>query len=186
MDPDITQLLHDWRGGDSASLDRLMPLLYDTLRDMAARRMLGERADSTLQPTALVNEAVLRMLGSAPQASDRVHFLALAALNMRSVLVDHARARLAQRRGGGALAVTLSRAEADANAEVEAIDVDLLALDQALTTLAAHDARTARSVELFYFGGLEREEIAQELGVSVPTIDRDLRFARAWLKRELA
>lgn len=183
MDQDITQLLHDWRGGDAASLERLMPLLYDTLRDMAARRMRGEPAEATLQPTALVHEALLRMLGDAPQAADRAHFLALAALNMRSVLVDHARARQSQRRGGGALVVTLSRAEPMG---ADSIDVDLLALDQALSALAAHDARTARSVELFYFGGMEREEIALELGVSVPTVDRDLRFARAWLNRELA
>lgn len=182
MDQDITQLLRDWRSGDATSLERLMPLLYDTLRGMAARRMRSERDAITLQPTALVHEALLRMLGDAPRATDRTHFLALAALNMRSVLVDQARARQSQRRGGGALVVTLSRAEPSA----ESVDVDLLALDDALVALTAHDARTARTVELFYFGGMEREEIALELGVSVPTIDRDLRFARAWLKRTLA
>lgn len=182
MTEDITQLLHDWRGGDAASLERLVPLVYDTLRGMAARRMRGERDGITLQPTALVHEALLRMLGDAPRPTDRTHFLALAALNMRSVLVDQARTRLSQRRGGGALVVTLSRAEP----AVESFDVDLLALDDALVALAAHDERIARSVELFYFGGMERDEIALELGVSVPTVDRDLRFARAWLKRELA
>lgn len=182
MQADITQLLHDWHAGDNHSLERLMPMVYDKLREMAARRMRGERADSTLQPTALVHEAVLRMLGDAPQANDRVHFLALAALNMRSVLVDHARARQAQRRGGHAIAVTLSHAD---EAGAEAIDVDLLALDQALDALTASDARAGRAVELFYFGGLERQEIAQVLETSVPTVDRDLRFARAWLNRAL-
>lgn len=183
MQADITQLLHDWHGGDSDSLERLMPLVYDTLREMAARRMRGERTDATLQPTALVHEALLRMLGDNPQANDRTHFLALAALNMRSVLVDHARARQAQRRGGDAVAVTLSHAD---EAGAESIDVDLLALDQALDSLMASDARAGRAVEMFYFGGLDRQEIAHVLDASVPTIDRDLRFARAWLNRALA
>lgn len=182
MDAQITQLLHDWHGGDQAALHALMPMVYDTLRGMAARRMQGERAGHSLQPTALVHETVMRMLGATPDFHDRAHFMALAALTMRSVLVDQARARKAQRRGGGALAVTFT----DASTPGADVDVDVLALDQALSALAHKDARAAKIVELFYFGGLEREEIATAVSVSVPTVDRDLRFARAWLNSELA
>lgn len=182
VDAQITQLLHDWHDGDQAALQALMPMVYDTLRSMAARRMQGERAGHTLQPTALVHESMIRMLGAKPTFHDRAHFMALAALTMRSVLVDQARARKAQRRGGGALAVTFT----DGSGPRDGVDLDVLALDQALSALASEDARAAKIVELFYFGGLEREEIAAAVSVSVPTVDRDLRFARAWLNNELA
>lgn len=180
---DLTELLHAWRGGDRAALERLMPQLYDTLREMATVRLRREGTQQTLNPTALVHEALLRLLGATTDWQNRAHFLALAAMHMRSVLVDHARSRLAAKRGGEVIVVTLSHAEA---AEGGRIELDLLALDQALTQLRGEDERVARIVEMSYFAGMEREEIAAVIGVSVPTVDRDLRFARAWLNRALA
>lgn len=159
-----------------------MPRLYDTLRTMAVARLKGESAEQTLNPTALVHEALIRLIGSDTDWRNRAHFLALAALHMRSVLVDQARARLADKHGGGATRVTLSHAQAVHDAQIE---VDLLALDQALEQLKRQDQRSARIVEMSYFAGMQREEIAHVVGVSVPTVDRDLRFARAWLNRAL-
>jgi RNA polymerase sigma factor (TIGR02999 family) len=180
---DVTELLHAWRGGDRSALERLMPRLYDTLREMAAVRLRREGAQQTLEPTALVHEALLRLLGSDTDWQNRAHFLAFAAMHMRSVLVDHARSRLAAKRGGDIVVVTLSAAE---SSEGQRIELDLLALDQALNQLHAEDSRIARVVEMSYFAGMEREEIAAVVGVSVPTVDRDLRFARAWLNRVLS
>ena len=180
---DLTELLHAWRGGDRAALEKLMPQLYDALREMANVRLRREGTQQTLNPTALVHEALLRLLGAETDWQNRAHFLALAAMHMRSVLVDHARARLAAKRGGEVIMVTLSHAE---SAEGARIELDLLALDQALTQLRGEDERVARIVEMSYFAGMEREEIAAVIGISVPTVDRDLRFARAWLNRALA
>lgn len=183
MDPNITGMLQAWRGGDRAALASAMPSLYDTLRRMAAARLRGEH-DATLSPTGLVHEALLRLLGGAADFSSRAHFLAVAALHMRAVLVDQARARLAAKRGGGTVLVTL-----DADADVGNNDdgaLDLLALDQALDQLDRQDPRAAQVMEMTCFAGMQREEIASVMGVSVPTIDRDLRFARAWLNRALA
>lgn len=180
---EVTQLLQAWRGGDRRALERLMPRLYDTLREMAAVRLRREGTQQTLEPTALVHEALVRLLGADTDWQNRAHFLALAAMHMRSVLVDQARARLSAKRGGDVVLVTLSHAEA---AEGQRIELDLLALDQALTRLHSEDERIARVVEMSYFAGMEREEIAAVVGISVPTVDRDLRFARAWLNRVLS
>ncbi len=180
---DLTELLQAWRGGDRSALERLLPPLYDALREMAAVRLRREGPQQTLNPTALVHEAVLRLMGGDVDWRNRAHFLAYAAMHMRSVLVDHARARLAAKRGGDAVLVTLGHAE---GAEGARIELDLIALDQALVRLREEDERVARIVEMSYFAGMEREEIAAVIGVSVPTVDRDLRFARAWLNRALA
>ncbi len=179
---EVTELLERWRGGDRAALERLIPRLYDTLRDMAAARLRREAGPQTMNPTALVHEALLRLMGGETDPRNRAHFLALAAMHMRSVLVDQARARLAQKRGGDAVMVTLGEARGMEGARIE---LDLLALDQALSHLAREDERVARVVEMSYFAGMERDEIASVIGVSVPTVDRDLRFARAWLNRAL-
>lgn len=183
MSEDLTRLLHDWRGGDHVSRDRLLALVYDTLRGMAAARLGRGRDNRTLQPTALVNEAMLRLFGSEVDWRDRAHFLAVAALKMRAVLVDHARARASAKRGGDAVLLTLSHAEREAG---EAAEFDVLALHQALERLAERDQRSAQALEMTYFGGMERDEIASVLGISVPTVDRDLRFAKAWLNKALA
>jgi RNA polymerase sigma-70 factor, ECF subfamily len=178
---EVTTLLERARGGDLAAYDRLLPLLYAELRDVAARYMRRERADHTLQPTALVHEAFLRLVGSSPTAfEDRAHFLRVAAQAMRRVLVDHARARNAAKRGGG-LCVTFEENAVAADEQ----GVDVLVLDDALNRLAAAEPRWARVVELRFFAGLEVPEVAKVLGTSTATVKRDWRFARAWLAREL-
>lgn len=185
MEQDITQLLHAWHGGDRDALGIAMPRIYDALRRSAAQRMRGER-EQTLSPTALVHEALLRMLGNDTDFVSRAHFLGIAALHMRSILIDHARARQAAKRGGGALHVTLGATDAGAAFDGGSSVLDLLALDQALTRLAEQDARAARVMEMTCFAGMEQDEIAAAVGISVPTVARDMRFARAWLNRELA
>jgi RNA polymerase sigma factor (TIGR02999 family) len=180
--PDITRLLRDWRGGDERALDRLVPRVYDELRAVAARHLAAERPDHTLQPTALVHEAYARLVGTDIPWEDRAHFFAVASGTMRRILVDHARARRAQKRGGAPLGVTLNEGLLAAD---DAGD-DLLALDDALERLAAFDPRKGRAVELRYFGGLHAEEVGRVLGVGVATVQRDLRAARAWLRRELS
>lgn len=184
QDSDLTGLLQAWRGGDRAALDRLLPEVYGLLKRMAAGRIGSGDRTPTLEPTALVHEAVLRLLGGSPDWQNRSHFLAVAALQMRAVLVDHARARVAAKRGGGAAMVTLRAAEFEPS--TGGVEVDLLALDQALQQLTSTDARAAKVIEMSYFAGMQREEIAEVLEVSPATIDRDLRFARAFLNRQLA
>jgi RNA polymerase sigma factor (TIGR02999 family) len=159
-----------------------MPLVYDRLRQLARRHLARERAGHTLQPTALVHEAYLRLAGHHRiQWQDRGHFLALAATTMRRVLVSHARGRLAEKRGGGGAALSLDDVPAPAVERAE----ELVALDDALEALAAFDPRQARVVELRYFGGLTVEETAAALGVSPATVKLDWSLARAWLRREL-
>lgn len=180
--PSVTRLLEAARSGDTSALDRLLPMLYDELHGIAARHMLGERPDHTLQPTALVHEAFLRLIGGAPMSfENRAHFLRAASQAMRHVLVDHARARNAAKRGA-AIRVTLDEAIAG---HVEPI-IDMLILDEALTRLAAAEPRWAQVVELRFFGGLEVTEVAEVLGISAATVKRDWRFARAWLEKELS
>ena len=178
----VTGLLHDWRAGNAGALDRLMPLVYAELRRQAQRAMRGERAGHTLQPTELVHEAFLRLVDADIPWEDRAHFLATAATAMRRVLLDHAKARQRQKRGGGAIQVSLADVPAGDTAPIE----DFIALDTALTRLSAEDERRARLIELRYFGGLNLEESGAVLGLSTGTVHRELKLARAWLMQELS
>jgi RNA polymerase sigma factor (TIGR02999 family) len=177
----VTQLLRRWQAGDPAALERLAPVVHSELRRLAARSLRAERAGHSLQPTELVHEAYLRLCGSGLELADRGHFFALAARTMRRILVDHARSRRRLKRGSGDVAVTLDEALVPSGHRPEA----LLRLDEALERLAALDARQAEAVELHYFGGLTYEEAAATLHVSSATVKRELRSARAWLKKEL-
>lgn len=176
---DLTQLLARWGEGDGAAFSALTPLVYAELHRLAARALARERPDHTLQPTALVHEAFLRLQGGRPASCrDRLHFFTLASRLMRRILVDHARALNAARRGSGAVRLSLERiAELPAGAP----QTDLVALDDALAELAAVDARKAQVVDLRFFGGLSVEETATALGVSMPTVILDTRLARAFL-----
>ena len=177
----VTRLLGDARRGDRSAIDELLPLVYAELHEIAQRHMARERDDHTLQPTALVHEAYVRMAhGASIDASGRLHFLRLASQVMRRVLVDHARSRQAAKRGGPLL-VTLDEAAAGQDAPM----LDLLILDDALTRLAEAEPRWSEVVELRFFAGLEVSEVAEALGISVATVKRDWRFARAWLARAL-
>jgi len=181
--PQITNLLLAWGQGDEGALQSLMPLVYDELRKVAARHMRSQREGHTLQTTALVNEAYLRLIdASQVQWQNRAHFFAVAAHLMRRILVDFARSRNYQKRGGGAKAVSLDEAMIVAPER----GADLLALDEVLTRLQALNGRQAQVVELRYFGGLSEDETAEALKVSVRTVRRDWNFARAWLHRELS
>ncbi|HVF73350.1 MAG TPA: sigma-70 family RNA polymerase sigma factor [Chthoniobacterales bacterium] len=175
---EVTQLLSDWRGGDSAALDKLIPLVQPVLQQLAHRYMSRERPGHTLQTTVLVHDAYLQLANqNHPDWQNRAHFFAVAAQLMRRIMVDHARQRQALKRGGGALKVTLDEA---AHA-VEERAVELLALDEALEKLTAFDKRKADVVEMRYFGGLTMEEIADVLKVHVNTVTREWSAARAWL-----
>lgn len=181
-DKSITQLLIRWRSGDGSALGELTPLVYDQLRRLADRYMRGEHAGHTLQATALVHEAYVRMVDMEVSWEDRAHFFALSARMMRRILVDHAKTLRRAKRGGGAIKVSL-----DESLLVDSDSVSgLVDLDDALTGLAAFDERKARIVELQYFGGLTYDETAEALGVSAATVDRELRLAKAWLYRELS
>jgi RNA polymerase sigma factor (TIGR02999 family) len=176
---DVTNLLAQWQEGDRGALTALTPLVYAELHRLAARALARERPDHTLQATALVHEAFLRLHGGRPAAChDRLHFLALAARLMRHILVDHARQLKAARRGAGAVKLPLEVATELAGGGSR---TDLVALDAALDDLALADARKARVVELRFFGGLSVEETAVVLGVSAPTVILDTRLARAFL-----
>jgi len=179
---ELTRLLRAWSDGDERAFERVVPLVYDELHRMALRSLAGERAPS-LQPTALVNEVCLRLLGwDAVRWQNRGHFFGVSAQMMRRVLVDIARRRNAARRGG-ALAVRVALDEVDLAADQP--DADLVALDESLEQLAIEDPRKAQVVELRFFGGLSMEEIAQTLGVSLRTVHNEWAFARAWLYRAL-
>jgi RNA polymerase sigma factor (TIGR02999 family) len=180
---DVTALLLEWRSGNADALQRLLPLVHDELRRLARRRMARERPGHLLQPTALVNEVYLRLVDlQRLDWRDRSHFLAMAARLMRRTLVDIARAEHAHKRGGGLQRVTF---DPDLPVAGDASD-DLLALDRALAGMASRYERHARVVELRAFGGLSVEEAADVLQVSTQTVVRDWRFAKQWLKRELA
>lgn len=178
----VTRLLLDWRGGDDGALNDLLPLVYDELRGLARRHMQGEADGHTLQPTALVHEAWVRLVDADIAWQDRAHFFAAASRMMRRLLVDHARSKHRQKRGGGRARVTLHAADV----VTPPIDLDILALDEALEALAAEDPRKARAVELRYFGGMNLEEIAEVTDVSIATVHRDIRMATAWLMTRLA
>jgi RNA polymerase sigma factor (TIGR02999 family) len=178
----VTQLLAHWSHGDDAALGELTPLVYEELRRLAHYHMGGERPDHTLQTTALVNEAYLRLADQTkPRWQDRAHFFAVAARAMRHILVNYAKSYRAQKRGGGALKIELDEAAIVSPEESKKI-VDL---HEALENLARLDARKACVVELKYFGGLNHDEIAEVLKVSTVTVRRDWIFAKAWLHNEL-
>jgi RNA polymerase sigma-70 factor (ECF subfamily) len=179
---EITGLLVDWSRGDTAALERLMPLVVDELRHLARSHFRREPDGHTLQPTALVNEVYLRLAGQRQvQWDNRSQFFAFAATLMRRVLVDHAKARRTAKRGGDIRKISLQ----DVIGLSEPEDVDLLALDDALSALAEIDPRQSRIVELRFFAGLTHEEIADVLGVSVSTVKREWRTARLWLYRQI-
>jgi RNA polymerase sigma-70 factor (ECF subfamily) len=181
---ELTGMLKAWSGGDRSALDHLTPIVYAELHRIARRNFAGEREGHLLQPSALVNEAFLRLLGAAPLEWDsRAHFFAVSARIMRQILIDFARAQDAGKRGNRIPHMDLS--EARDIVKNAAMRVDLLDLDAALEDLARLDARQAQVVELRYFGGLENAEIAQVLGISEPTVVRDWRVARAWLYARL-
>lgn len=178
----VTGLLREWRSGREQALGPLMDQVYDELRRLAAGRLQRERPDHTLQPTELVHEAFLRLVGADVDWQDRAHFLAVAAGTMRRILVDHARAKGRLRRGGGAVAESFEEGQLP-TAELPA---ELVALDDAMQVLTRIDARKGRLVELYFFGGLTFDELGSVLGVSRATAHRELELAKAWLYRELA
>jgi len=179
---EVTQLLGDWSGGDAGALEKLIPLVQPELHRLAHHYMSRERAGHTLQTTALLNEAYLQLTDKTqPQWQNRTHFMAVAAQLMRRIMVDHARARHALKRGAGAIRVTLDEAALVTEERAE----ELLALDEALEKLAEFDRRRCEIVEMRYFGGLTVEEIADVLKVHPNTVMRDWRAAKAWLYAEL-
>ena len=179
----ITQLLTEWRDGDETALDRLVPLVYEELRRLAHHYLRRERPGYTLQTTALVNEAYLKLVDhKGMRWQNRAHFYAVAAQAMRRILVDHARSRDAAKRGGGANLIGLD--EAATAAQMQA--ANLLALDEALNQLALIDKRKSRIVELRYFGGMSVEETAEVIGVSPVTVMREWSSAKAWLLRAIS
>lgn len=180
MNPDerVTKLLRDSRNGDRQASNRLVPLVYDHLHAIASQYMRRERLDHTLTPTALLNEAYLKLAGADISWQDRAHFFVIASQIMRRILVDHAKTRTRQKRGAGAQKVALD----DVNLPDPRPDLTILELDDALTRFARQDERKARLIELLYFGGLTYEEAAEALGVSKVTVHRDLKLAKAWLR----
>lgn len=194
----VTQLLVEWASGDKRALGELMPLVYGELRRLAERQLRGERSNHTLQPTALVHEAYLRLINQKDVSwQSRAQFIGLASQLMRRILIDHARARRASKRGGGVRPASLDQtgaalaASEEDGSHVEALElasnpaVDLPAIDSALSRLEALDPQQGRIVELRFFGGLSIEETAQVVGVSPATVKREWALARAWLRREL-
>jgi RNA polymerase sigma factor (TIGR02999 family) len=191
---EVTRLLRAWAGGDTSALDALWPMVYDDLKQLARRQLARERGNHTLQRTALVNEAFIKLSGQrSVEWLNREQFLSLAAKIMRRVLVDYARQRDAKRRGDGARKLSLSDTKAaleaeevQANAAFGEDAVDVVAIDEALSRLEKIDAPQSQIVELRYFGGLTLEETAEVAGVSLATVKREWAMARAWLRRELA
>ena len=180
----ISQLLTAWAGGDSAALEQLTPQVYPELYKLARAYLRRGGPHPSLQPTALINEAYLRLLGQSPlpQWENRVHFFGLAARLMRIILVDHARSNHAAKRGGGVGCVTLT----DGAGLAHGREPDVLEINEALERLSEVDERKARVIEMRYFGGMDREEVASALGLTVSTVKRDQRLGEAWLRRFLA
>jgi len=177
----VTQILVNWRAGDNQALNQLIPLVHDNLRQLANKYMRSEREGHTLQATALVNEAFLKLCDSDVSWQNRAHFIAIAARAMRQILVDHAKLKHAQKRGGNDIQVTLYDARiADNQAEPDVLDIE-----EALNKLAKVDERKAKIIELNIYGGMTYDEIAEVLNISAATVDRELRFSRAWLQRAL-
>jgi RNA polymerase sigma factor (TIGR02999 family) len=178
---DVTALLAAWRAGDTTAPDTLATLVYEELRRMAARRLAGS-SQRPLQTTELVHETFARLLEHPLKAADRSHFFRIVALALRQVLVDAVRRQAAEKRGGDAIWVTLEKADEVSAAEPH----DWLAVESALSDLELEDARKCRVVEMSLLMGLSQQEVAEALEISVPTVERDLRFARAWLRERLA
>ena len=178
----VTNLLLDWSKGDQSALERLMPIIYEDLLRLARARLSRENRECTLQPTALVHESYLRLADETKlQWQNRAHFYAIAANTMRRVLIDYARKRNAEKRGGG-MRITLQTGMDFAQERAP----DCLALDEALKKLAKVDERKSRAIELKYFGGMTTEEIGSVLGIAVATVGRELRLGQAWLRREMS
>ena len=178
----ITGLLNEWRGGNQEAADQLMELVYSELHGIASREMRRERGEHTLQTTALVHEMYLRLWGSAPvNWKDRAHFFAVAAQQLRRVLVDHARRIHSEKRGGGQIKLALWEADGG----TWELDERLLALDESLTRLQALDERAAKVIELRFFGGLSEIDAAEALNISIATLKRDWEFARTWLASQM-
>lgn len=179
----ITDLLVEWNGGNDLALDELVPLVYDELRGIASRYLRKQNSGHTFQTTELVHEAYVKLSNQQnPAWQNRAHFFSLAAKAMRHILVDHARTKNAEKRGGGNFRVTLDEDMLKSSDNA----FEMLALDTALNKLAELDERKCRVVELKYFGGLTYEEIAEFTGISIGTVKRDLRFSRSWLLREIS
>lgn len=176
----FTQLLTEWHAGESQALNRLTPLVYDELRRLARSYMRGERANHTLQATAVVHEAFLRLVQANVAVHDRAHFFALASRLMRRILVDHAKTRARAKRSAGSWDGESSESE-----RMLPADVDIVALDEALESLTQLEPRLARVIELYYFGGLTYDQISAATGASAATVHRDIRLARAWLLSEM-
>ncbi len=181
QDQDATLLLQQLVDGHASAAERLMPLVYEDLRSLAASYFQMQKPDHTLQPTALVHEAYVKLIQSPSGWKSRAHFCAVAATAMRQILIDHARMKRSQKRGGGSDRVTLSNLMTPS----EDREVDILALDELLTELSKLDARQYRIVELRFFGGLSEEEVAEAIGVSRTTVQTEWRIAKAWLGKEL-
>jgi RNA polymerase sigma factor (TIGR02999 family) len=177
----FTQLLQEWSGGKKEALDQLMPVIYGELRKLAGRYLYSERRDHTLRATALVNEAYLRLVSSSVNYQDRMHFFAVAARTLRHILVDYAKARKRDTRGGGVENIPIDEAILVGPES----DRGIVELDDALVALAAQDPDKAKVVELVFFGGLTYEEAADVLGISRASIYREMKMAKAWLHREL-
>lgn len=177
----VTQLLRQWRAGNQQALDQLMPLVYDELHRLASHYMKSERQDHTLQATALVNEAFIRLVDLDVPWQDRTHFFAVAARLLRRILVDHAKSHRRAKRAGGQVKMTLDEVLLPSSEP----DKEIIALDDALKSLAAMDERKGQLVELHFFGGLTYDEMAEALGISQATVHRELRLAKAWLYHEL-
>jgi len=181
--PDVTQLLKDWSGGDEAAADRLMPLVHEELRRLAHQYMRREKPGHTLQTSALVNEAYVRLVDQSKiQWESRAHFFGIAARLMRQILVDQARRKNFAKRGGGAIRVSLD----SANAIAQEQSANVMALDEALKTLEQTDLRKSQIVELRFFGGMSIEETAEALKISPGTVMREWTFARAWLRNQMS
>lgn len=180
---EVTQILHDWSSGDTTAPERLMPLVYDELRRLARTFLSRERDSHTLQPTALVNEAYLRLVDQTRvNWQNRAHFYGIASRLMRRVLIDHARAHATEKRGGSAIRLSLD----DMQVPVEERAASFVALDEAMKRLEQMDERKCKVVEMRFFGGLSDEEIAEVLGITTRTVLRDWKTARLWLYRELS
>lgn len=185
MESDVTELLRAWKSGDDGALERLIPTIYRELRSIAAQQLQGERDSHTLQPTALVNEAFLKLQGlNSIRWHDRTHFFAFSSRIMRRILVDHARGRLAAKRGAGSIPVGLLEGWESA-VEIGLSPAELIDLDRALDRLAEEEPRLTRLVEVRFFGGLTVEEAAEVLECSPRTVKRDWAFTRAWLLNQL-